>query len=91
MREININITKAKIKGFNVDMRENADPIISVTIGLISDAGDEVTTYTISSYYGNNNFDIPPSLTAPIIKMLGEFEVIAAEHCNNRMKLVQGQ
>ena len=89
MRETQIKVNKAKIKGFNVDMRENADPIISITIGLLTETGDEITTYTISSYYGNNNFDIPPALTAPIVKMLNEFEVIAADHCSNRMKLVE--
>ena len=87
MRPLNISITKARIKSFDVEFREEREPIVTVNIQLLTENDEPITTYNISTYYGNNKFEIPVNLTEPILKMLGEFERVAAEHCNNRMKL----
>lgn len=87
MRIINVTITKAKIKGFTVELRENEEPYVSVTIELLSQNDEAVTTYIINNKYGRNKFDIPINLTEPIVRMLDEFEKIASNHCNDRMKL----
>ena len=87
MRNLNIRITKAKIKSFSVEFREDYEPIVNVSIELLSDNDEAITTYSISNYYGMNKFEVPINLTEPIVKMLDEFEKIASEHCNNRMKL----
>lgn len=50
MRTLEINITKAALQSFNVSLDENGQPNVQVTIGLISDGGKPITTYTAMTH-----------------------------------------
>ena len=82
MRDINISITKASIKGFQVNV-ENNIPNIDVSLALLTEHGKLITTYNISTdgWNENNKFTLPPSLIGPIMEIMKELEIIATRHC----------
>ena len=84
MRKLNIEITKAQLKGFSVKFDPDKDhPEISATIALITDHGKEITEYTIFTdcWSENQKFDLPISMFKPIFDIGQELEVICVRHC----------
>ncbi|MHB8362862.1 MAG: hypothetical protein ACYDBX_04565 [Patescibacteria group bacterium] len=93
MKELQINITKAKIKSFHVDLRDDL-PEVSASIALLTENGQEITTYQIStqSYYGKETkFDVPAKMIQPILKIAESLEEIVTEHCKNQQKLLANE
>jgi hypothetical protein len=89
MREIRIDINRAKISSFAVDL--NAErPRVHVNIDLF--AGDKkITSFSMESadWLGKINFDISPSMIAAIINIGGELEQIVTTECQRRMTLIE--
>lgn len=84
MEKINIQITKAKLESFDVTLKDDM-PSVMATIGLYTDSGKPITTYTIQSNAWDDakKFDVPPSMVGPILLMAKELEKIVAAHCRN--------
>lgn len=86
MKEINININKAKIMSFSVELVEDM-PEVSATIGLFS--GDKkISTFSLrtQSYYSESiQFEIPTSMINPIIKIAEELETILIIEANKSL------
>lgn len=91
MRELKINITKAKIKSFNVELKDDL-PEVSASIVLMTETGEQITTYqvsTLSYYSGINKFDVPAKMIPPILKIAEQLEEIVTNHCNEHQKLLK--
>lgn len=87
MKKININITKAQILSFRVEIKE-ATPVVSATIGLFTAGGKNITDYSISteSWNDENKFELPATLITPIVEIMKQLEVIVVKHCNQNQK-----
>lgn len=82
MKKLNINITKAQIKSFRVELGEEY-PNVSATIALLTDGGKEISDYSIStsSWSDDNKFELPVSMVGPIVSIMKDLEKIVVKHC----------
>lgn len=89
MKKINISITKAEIKSFQVELNEGK-PEVSASIGLFSEGGKQISTYSIStdSWNKESKFDLPVELVAPIMSILSTLEKVLVNHINNSQKQI---
>lgn len=90
MRELKINITKAKISTFGVELRDD-EPKVAVTIDLLTENGQKITSYTIGthSYYNENSkFQLPMTLIEPIKNIMNQLEQIVVAHCASQQKIL---
>ena len=90
MEAINIEITKAKISSFNVELRDRK-PVISATIKLMTNSGKEITTYTIATEHWQDHmkFDLPVEVVGPVLEIARQLEYIVAKHCQSSCKQLQ--
>lgn len=67
MRKLNIEITKAQITGFSVQLEEKK-PEVTVSIALMTAGGKEITNYAVStnSWSSDKQFDLPVGAIQPI-------------------------
>jgi len=86
MKNIDIQINKAKIISYEVDLKEDF-PEVSATIGLF--AGDKkISTFTLrtQSYYQDSiQFEIPLDLIEPIKDIASKLENILILKCSQSM------
>lgn len=89
MQTLNINISKAKIEGFQVTLEDDA-PIVSATISLLTEGGKKITSYFISSKHWQENlkFNIPIEMIPPIIEISKALEKIVTAHCQNSVLML---
>lgn len=82
MREIKINITKARISSFQVTL-DKEYPRVSATIELLTAGGKTITSYSVSSDHWQKEmkFDLPAEMVFPIREIADRLEAIAREHC----------
>lgn len=82
MKKLNINITKAQIVSFSVQLKEG-EPQVSATIALITDGGKEISQYSISTYswQEENKFELPVELIQPIVGIMRTLEGVVVKHC----------
>lgn len=82
MREIKINITKARIVSFVVTLDKDI-PKVTATIELLTDGGKSITAYSIASDHWDKNmkFDLPIDMIFPIKEIAHTLEWIVADHC----------
>ena len=82
MRKLNINITKAQIVSFSVQLKEDK-PGVNASIGLFTDGGKQITDYSISteSWNEENKFELPQSVISPIIDIMKDLEKVVVKHC----------
>lgn len=93
MKKLNIEITKAQIMSYSVQLGENK-PSVSATIGLFTDGGKKISDYSIStnSYNEENKFELPLGIVSPIMDIMKELEVIVIKHCkSNQLELTEGE
>lgn len=85
MREIQINISAAKIKSFSVTLNEDL-PDVSATIGLYSGA-KKISEFSLctAQYYGSINFELPAKMVPPIVKLAGQLEEILTLECSRSL------
>ena len=90
MKKINIQITKARIKSFGVDLDEDT-PRVSATIGLYTEGGREITSYSVSSnsWDEDKKFDVPIEMISPILDIAKSLEVVLVKHCKDQCKLLE--
>ena len=82
MQSIDIQINKAVIESFSVELSDEI-PKVSITIGLFTENGQKITTYSISTdnWNENNKFDLPMGMIKPILEIMKQLEVEATRHC----------
>ena len=91
MKKIDIQITKAKINSFSVELKEDL-PVVSATIGLLTEGGKQITTYTIYSQNWNEDqkFDLPIEMIIPIKTIMDDLEKIVVKHLrNNQLQITE--
>lgn len=88
MKQLNISITKAALKSFDVSIDDKGKPNISATINLMTDGGKVITTYTIStnSWTEKNKFDLPLDAIEPMARLARILEGVVVRHCNDSQK-----
>lgn len=86
MKKLNIEITKAQLTAFTVQLKESG-PEVHATIGLFTDGGKKITDYTIYSHYYNSEqeFDLPVTAIKPIRDIMDILERVVVEHCNSHV------
>lgn len=84
MKKLEINITKAALKSFSVELADEK-PVVTASIALLTDGGKMITDYTISteSWRGDNKFELPVTCIAPIIALAKELEAVVVKHCRD--------
>lgn len=89
MRDIDIQINKARISSFHCYLKDNI-PRVSATIELLTVTGMKISEYTLDSesWQESNKFDLPSSLINPILKITDDLEKIVSAHCQSSQKLL---
>jgi len=90
MRKINIEITKAQIVSFSVELKK-AKPEVTATIGLYTAGGKQITTYSIMTNHWEKEqtFNLPPELISPIISIMESLEKVIVKKCKNSALLLK--
>ncbi len=88
MKHINIQINKAILETYSVNVEKTSDIKVSATLGLYAGKKKitEVTFHTESWYGEETHFDLPFKLVEPIAKIAKELELIATRTCTAAMK-----
>ena len=89
MRKLNIEITNAKILGYEVTFNEEGEPMVRATIGLCTAGGKQIASYTVSNkqYYGQGEpFNLTTDIAVPILGVAQELERIITKHCRDDQK-----
>ena len=81
--KIDINITNGRLESFSINIGEDRLPSISATIGLYTDGGKRITTYSVDTrnYYGDNQIDLPIGTIPAIQKIAEEIEIATIRKC----------
>lgn len=89
MREIDIQISKAKIQSVHIIFKEDL-PQISVCIGLYTSSAMKISEYSIDTHAWDENrrFEVPPDIIAPILRITDSLEKIVAAHCQSSQKIL---
>ncbi len=89
MTQLEINITKAQISSFNVQLSESKI-VVFATITLLTEGNKRITDYTISSdhWQKENKFMLPLTMMEPIKNIMSQLEEIVVEHCKTQQKLI---
>lgn len=84
MKKLEINISKACLKSYTVELKEGK-PEVSATIELLTEGGMAVTTYTVStdSWQDKNKFELPMSAIMPIIDLAKVLESVTVQKCRD--------
>ena len=89
MRAIDIQISQAKIKSFNIELGEtNAE--VSVSIGLLGPGGKEISTFNLGSgTWRDSHFSIQPAMMNAILSMATELEEIVTKECTKTLNMIE--
>jgi len=96
MKRLDIQITKAALKSFSVELDEGK-PKVSATISLLTEGGKQITEYTIhtSSWRDEDEFELPMECIGPIVIIARQLEAVVVRHCRDSQKAlgatVEGQ
>ena len=92
MRELKINITKARISRFAVELRDDV-PKVAVTIDLLTENNAKITEYTIGThnYYSEDSkFELPLTIINPIKAIMDNLEKVVIAHCKSQQRELGG-
>lgn len=92
MKKIDIQITKAALKSFRVELNEKK-PVVHASIALLTEGGKQITDYSIStdSWQDENKFELPIECIAPIVKLAQQLEAIVTKHCRDSQLALPAQ
>lgn len=93
MRDISINITKARIKSFSVEL-EDEKPVITASIALLTAGNEAIATYTISTAswtQESRRFSVNPGMVDSLLTMAHELEQVVTENCKQRQIFIEGR
>ena len=88
MKKISINITKAQIVSFQVEIKDDMTfPKITAQVALISDSGETITSYSATneeySWNKRKPLEVSQSLIVQIIEILKELEGAVVRNIND--------
>lgn len=89
MKDIGINITKARIINYAVTFKDMGElPSVYVNIGLYTDSGTKISEYSIQSdsYLENRRFELSVEMVDKLLSMSEVLEHIVTKHCQNSCK-----
>ncbi len=91
MKKIDIKITQARIKSFNVELNKS-NPAVTATVELLTKGNETITTFSVSSepYYSHQQFEVPIAMIISLKEIGDQLEKIVAEKCNERSTLLEG-
>ena len=88
MRDINININKARIASFNVYLLEDSLEV-NATIGLYM-GEKRISDFSISTQsYATNTFELEPTMVKSINIIAKQLENIVTQKCNEKLCLLE--
>lgn len=84
MKQLNINITKAQLKSYTVELKDGK-PEVSATIELYTSGGMAVTTYTVAtdSWNDKSKFELPMNAIMPIVELAKALEAVTVQKCRD--------
>jgi hypothetical protein len=84
MRDLNINIKKARIEGFSVTLREDR-PVVEASISLLTEGGKKITSYSLGSQHWEDSlkFDLPHEIVQPILDIARILERVVTDHAQS--------
>ena len=88
MKDIDIQINKARIQDFIVTFKDGDDiPRVGVGVGLYSGT-KKISDFTASSekYYSKVVFEVSPQMIDSIVKISKQLEEIVVRECNRELK-----
>lgn len=92
MKKIDININKAKILSYSVELKEEK-PEVRATIGLFS-GEKQITTFNLTTetwYSTAVQFDLPWELISPIKEIAQQLETILIRECQKSLKQLEAK
>lgn len=90
MRKINIQITKAVISAFNVELNDSGLPDVSATINLFTSNGKKVSSFTATTkQYCSVLFELPPEMIPAIVDIASRLETTLTRTCNKELCLLE--
>lgn len=94
MKKLSINITKAQLKSYTVTLEEGK-PVVSATVDLLTEGGQQVTTYTASTrkydWETTSDFELPMEAIIPIVDLAKVLEQAVVKKCrDSQMALGSG-
>lgn len=92
MKQLNINITKASLQSYTVELKEGK-PVINATIQLMTEGGMQVTTYSVytDGWNEQNKFELPLEAIKPIIELARILEDAVVVKCrDSQLALTSG-
>ena len=89
MQGININITKAQICSFSVEL-EGDLPNVYATIKLCNSSGKKISEFSVSTRsYADKNFELPVEMIPAIKTIAEQLEVIVTRECNKDLNILE--
>lgn len=87
MKQLNINITKAQLKNYTVELKEGR-PVVNATIELLTEGGMPVTTYSVytDAWDEKNKFELPIQAMSPIIELAKALEDVVIDKCRDAQR-----
>jgi hypothetical protein len=83
MKQLDINITKAQLVSFSVELKEGK-PEVHCTIALLTEGGKPITTYTIfTESWHTDKFELPIEAMPLIGDVARILEGVAVRHCRD--------
>jgi hypothetical protein len=84
VKKLNINITKAQLKSYTVELKEGK-PVVNATVELLTEGGTPVTTYSVYTDGWNdaNKFELPMAAILPIVELAKLLENAVVTKCRD--------
>lgn len=84
MKKLDIQITKATLKGYTVEL-EDGNPSVTATIALLTEGGKTITDYTVrtNAWNKDDKFDLPMTAIPPIVELAKILERVVTSHCRD--------
>lgn len=84
MKQLDINITKAKLVSFNIGIEDN-QPSVTASIALLTEGGKKITEYTIHTHHWEKElkFDLPIEALPLIGALARVLERVVVVHCRD--------
>ena len=90
MKNIKIEITKARLESFTVSVGEDGELNVHTTIGLYTEQDKKISSFSLSSDSWNDSskFEIPLKSFEPIREIIDELETLTTLKCRDGQKLL---
>jgi hypothetical protein len=90
MKQIDIQITKAQIKSFSVELKDGL-PEVAASVGLFTANGKEISRFSVATrgWCGTAQFELPAKMIDPIQRIAARLESIVTNECNKKLCMIK--